>query len=677
MEIPLFQDIVVIFLSSVFVVYFFSMLKLPPIIGYLIVGAIIGPHAFGLIEHEHEVEYMAEIGVIFLLFTIGMEFSAENFARIRNTILGGGTLQVGLTILATAGVFAWMGFTLPQATFIGFLIALSSTAIVFKLLMERGEMDSPQGHTIVAVLIFQDLVIVPMMLLTPMLSGQVDNVAVELIMTLVKALVIVGGVIIAGKYLIDPALYLITKTRNKELFYMTVIALCFSITWLTSVAGLSLGLGAFMAGLMLSRSEYSHFALTGVMPFKDIFTSFFFVSVGMLLNMHNLIANPLLILGAVALVLVVKTIIATGAVFVLGYTMKSSLIAGLSLSQVGEFSFILSRVGVEQNLISMDDYQLFLSVSIITMILTPFLMQLAPIVAERMHAMPLPDRIRYGLYGKPLLNENEDGHHLKDHLVIVGFGINGRNLSRAARCANIPYIVIEMNSETVKAERAQGEPIFYGDSSFPEILNHANIKRARTLVVTVADPAATQRTIHQAREMNPNLHIIARTRFLSQMEALHRAGANEVVPEEFETSIEIFIRVMSHYLVPKDEIEEFVHEIRAQGYQMLRNEQPDGLEKRDLKKWISDVEVVSLRVESGSPISGKSIGELGIRRRFGVTVLAVQREGQTHTNPEADWRFKDLDVLICMGRFENLHEIERLHKATDKKDETINSNYII
>ncbi len=664
MAIPLFTEILIILLSSVIVVYWCSSLNIPTIIGFLVVGALIGPHGFAWIHTVHEVEALAEIGVIFLLFTIGIELSIENLTRIWRAIVVGGGLQVGLTIAVVVLILMLYGISVPQTIFIGFLFALSSTAIVFKLLQERAEVESPHGQTTAAILIFQDLIIVPMILVTPMLGGQSENLAYSLPLTLANAFGIIILVLVVGSHLIDVLLHQITRTRNKELFYITVIALCFAITWLTAWAGLSIGLGAFLSGLVVSRSQYSHFALAGVMPFRDMFVSFFFVSIGMLLNGGFTVNNAGLIALLLVSVVIVKTLLCTLSALVAGLPFRASLIVGLSLFQVGEFSFVLSRVGIEHELLSDNGYQLFLSVSILTMVLTPFLIQYAPAMAERLTAWPGFRRLKHGFYGRSQAAQEDEFQKLNDHIVIVGFGLNGRNLACAAKNADIPYMVIEMNPDTVRVEKAAGQPIFYGDSTYPEILEHAHIEHARILVITIADPVANRRTTELARRLNPNIYIITRTRFLQEMKPLVKLGANEVIPEEFETSVEIFTRVLTRYLVPKEEIESYIREIRAEGYGMLRSVSTGVRSTHDLHDWLSDLEVQKVQLEEGNTMVGISLKDSDIRKQYGVMVLSIHRNGQVYANPKPDWVFEAGDILVCLGRPEDLNAFSSREKTT-------------
>jgi CPA2 family monovalent cation:H+ antiporter-2 len=463
-ELPLLSDIVVIFGLATLVILLFMRLKLPTIIGYLLTGALAGPYGLSLVYASTAVEVLSEIGVILLLFVIGLEFSLKSLMAIKKAVFIGGSLQVTLTIGVTALISYLFGFDWNIAVFFGFLFALSSTAIVLKLLQESGQVNTISGRTTLAILIFQDIIIVPLVLFTPMLAGESDNVLLSLFYLALKGGLVIVLTIISAKYLIPQLLYRVAKTKNEELFLLSIIVTCFAVAYVTSLLGLSLGLGAFLAGLIISESEYSHHATGKILPFREIFLSFFFVSVGMLFDISFLAEHFLLILALVALTFVVKFTVTSLAVKSLGTSYKESFIVGFSIFQVGEFSLLLAKEGLKYELLDNTTYQFFLAISILTMIITPFVLKQRENLACKVLNIPMPQKFKKKLEQKtqvPELNLEKDS--LNDHLVIIGYGLNGRNLSRAAKRAKIPYVIIEMNPETVKVEAAKGEPIVYGD----------------------------------------------------------------------------------------------------------------------------------------------------------------------------------------------------------------------
>ena len=646
MEILLLSDIVIIFGLSIAVLFIFHMIRVPAIVGFLLTGILAGPHGLGLVEAVHEVEILADVGVVFLFFAIGLEFSLRSMLKIKKSILLGGSLQVLLTILAVFAIARQIGMTFGESIFIGFLISLSSAAIVLKLVHERGEVDSPHGQTSHAILLFQDVAIVPMMLLVPLLAGATGDPGESLILLLVKGLGILLLVVVCAKWIVPQALYQITRTRSQELFLLSVFMICFTVMWLTSSIGLSIALGAFMAGLIISESEYSYHALGNVLPFRDVFISFFFVSIGMLLDL-NFLFNRLGVILLIAIgVLALKTIIACFVAVLLGFPLRTVILVGFSLSQVGEFSFHLSRTGVEYGMLAGDIYQIFLTVSVLTMAATPFIIALAPRIADTVFRLPLPRRLKSGLHPVQEIKVTD----IEDHLIIIGFGVNGRNLSRAARVAGIPYAIIEMNPEIVRTEQAKGEPIYYGDAIHGVILQHAYIEGARIVVIAISDPAATRRITAIVRKLNPTIHIIVRTRYLQEMQPLYEIGADEVIPEELETSVEIFTRVLVKYLMPRDEIESFIDVVRSDSYEMFRSISRESVPFPCFKPHLPGVDIVTLRVFERAPAVGKTLGQIELRKKYGVTLLAVRRNSRMLSNPDVGMSFCAGDLLVVIGQ---------------------------
>jgi len=670
LEIPLLNDIVIIFGLSIAVLFLCHRLHVPAIVGYLMTGILAGPHGLGLIGGVHEVEILAEIGVVLLLFTIGIEFSLKSLLQIKRLVLIGGPLQVLLTLFAAFIMARQLGQPFSESIFIGFLISLSSTAIVLKLFQERAEIDSPHGRTALGILIFQDIIIVPMILLTPLLAGSTGNLAESLIILSVKGIGIILFVIISARWIVPYLMYQIARTRSRELFLLSIVALCLAVAWLTYHVGLSLALGAFLAGLIISESEYSGQALGNILPFRDVFTSFFFVSIGMLLDVGFLFQRPGLIAVIALCILTLKAIIVGFATVLLGFPLRTTILVGLALSQIGEFSFILSKTGIEYGLLAGNPYQLFLAVSVLTMAATPFIIALAPHVADLALRAPLPRRLKAGLYFAPSITSTETKIHQKDHLIIVGFGLNGRNVARSAKAVGIPYVIIEMNPETVRIEKLKGEPIYYGDAIQEAVLEHARIKKARVLVVVISDATATRRIIEIARRLNPTLYIIARTRFLQEMKHLYELGANEVIPEEFETSVEIFTRVLGKYLIPRDEIEKFTTEVRADGYEMLRSLSKEPTSFSDLKIHLPDFEISTFRVNQESPLVGRTLAQVELRKKLGVTLLAIHRDSQIISDLGGDTKFYANDVLVLLAPPNRIAAITGLFHDSEKGEET-------
>jgi CPA2 family monovalent cation:H+ antiporter-2 len=571
MEIPLLGDVVVIFGLAIIVVYISHMARLPVIVGLLLTGVLAGPNALGLIDNLKEVDMLAKIGVVLLLFTIGIEFSLSKLMKIKTLVLVGGALQVagtvGVVFIVTRYLFGW---DFGNAVFMGFLISLSSTAIVLKVLQERAEIESAQGRISLGMLIYQDVIVVLFIILTPFLAGATEQAkhTVSPWQLIFTGLGLIVFVIVGSQYIVPWILHQVVRTRSHELFLLTIGGICFAVAYIA--ADLSLALGAFLAGLTISESEYSHEAFEHILPFRDIFTSFFFVSVGMLLDFNFIVQNPFMVISLTVMVLLLKTIITTSASFILGYSLKTALISGLILCQVGEFAFVLAKVGREYHLLTDEANQMFLAMSVLSMAATSFI-NAAPYLADQFVRLPMPNKLRQGLYPlKDIQQPSSTKQTFQDHLIIVGYGINGHNVAQAAQRADVPYVVLEMNPDTVRQEQKKGSPVFYGDAGQEAVLKHINIEVARMVVVAIADATSTRHITGVARKLNPSVYIIARTRYLSEVEPLYKIGADEVIPEEFETSVQIFSRVLSKYLVPQHEIHKLVMDIRAQGYKSWR-----------------------------------------------------------------------------------------------------------
>jgi CPA2 family monovalent cation:H+ antiporter-2 len=652
------RDLVVLFALAIIVVIACFRIRIPPLVGFLITGVLAGPSALKLIQDQHSVETLAEVGVVLLLFSIGLEFSLESLMRLKSVLFAGGGLQVGITCALSAAVAA-IYFDLPasQAIFLGILITLSSTAIVLKLLADKAEVDSPQGKVALGILIFQDLCVVPIVIIMPILAGKGGD-AGTIAIQLLKAGVMVAGSILAGRYIVPWVLGQVVRTRSRETFLLVIIILCLGTAWLSSLAGLSLALGAFIAGLVISQSEYSHQALGEIIPFRDAFSSLFLISIGMLLDL-GIFARPIPLLVGVLAIVGVKALVSWGVTLVLGYAYRIAVIVGFCLAQIGEFSFVLAKQGREEGLIDGHVYQLFLAAAVITMIVTPLLKVLAPWVAEKTSPL-VPKRLTHP---KTLGINPEETSHASDHVVIIGYGLNGRNLALALKRVSIPYVVIEMNPETVSKERKRGEPILYGDASTPEILDHAGIRRARVLVIAVSDPSSIRRSTELARRMHPGLHIIVRTRYLQEMKPLMDLGADEVVPEEFETSLEIFSRTLRKLLVPRDVVERFVREARVNGYGALRAEGSIAAEREAAVGFIAGAELEVLRVEPGSALAGKSLEETNLRRQTGATILALRVGEDLQSNPPTSAILSPGKVAIVFGTPEQVARAAELFRA--------------
>jgi len=651
-QLPLLWDLLVIFALSVAVVFVFQKLRQPVIVGFLATGVIFGPHGVGLIRHSDEVETLAEIGVILLLFTIGIEFSFTRLSRMRREMLLGGSIQVfGTALLA---FLASLPFQLhwTESLVLGFLIAFSSTAIVLRVFAERGEMMTPQAKLTLGILIFQDFCVVPVMLLLPLLADWEHATALKLVQVLGISILAVGAIVLAARFAIPPFLRLVVATRSREVFLIAVILVVLGTAFASSVAGLSLALGAFIAGLVVSESEYGLQVLSDVLPFRDSLNCLFFVSIGMLMDakffLHNWGALTLFLL----LLLGVKFLIVTPLAGFLGYPLRVATQTGVALAQTGEFSFVLALVAREQGLLSDPVYQTFLAGSVLSMLLSPFLIRLSSMAGERLEGIPdlrrfFPGRVSADLDSQIYSAEARP-------VLIVGFGLNGRNLAKVLKRMEIPYRVLELNADSVKQAARQGEPIVYGDSTSREVLKKIGIRSARAMVVAISDAAATQRTVQLARALNPAVPILVRTKYVLEIDPLYKLGADEVIPEEFEASVEVINRTLRRVGIPGNLIARELREIREERYGMFREAQPRPTHVEDLPEGILGANVETHTLLPGAWAVGRTLRELELRSMTGASVIALMQDGRVHSSPDPDSSLAERDTVVLMGEAEQI-----------------------
>lgn len=654
MQASLLTDILIILAASVVVLFICHRLKIPVVVGLLITGMITGPHGFKLIGATAEVSRVADIGVVLLLFTIGIEMSLRHLLRIKRTVFIGGPLQIVVTGVVVAIIAAWVGNPWPVAIYIGMIASHTSTAITVRSYQELGQSDSPHAHAVVSISIFQDISSVPMLLSIPLLMGTAGmrgGGGMELIL---YGLGLVVFVFVASRWIVPYVFEAVAATRNRELFLLVVVLICLGVGWLSSAIGLSLALGAFLAGLIVSESDYNYHALGNITPFRDLFLSLFFVSVGMLVDFRIVFEQPLTILLLALGVMALKALVVIPTGLLLGYPMRTAVLTGIGLSNVGEFGFVLLSAGFSAGLLPEDIYQLLLAVAAVSMAIAPFLIRLAPYLAEKAARLPVPKSL-----GKRHPEQQGEGEDLTQHLIIVGFGVNGANLARASQAVSIPYVILEMNPETVKQARAAGERIYFGDATQADVWRLLNVAEARIVVIAISDPDATRRAVAMVRSLNKNVQVITRTRYLSEIEHLYDLGANEVIPEEFETSVEIFTRVLRYYLIPEAEINQIVHEVRSDNYQIFRAPQSESAVRR-IESDLANVHLTTVKIGLEAQVVGRSLADLRLRSDYAVTVLMVKRGEQSHVNPDPQLRFEAGDVVVLVGEDRNLAEVEPL-----------------
>lgn len=558
MEIPLLKDVAVIFGLAIVVLWLCNFLRIPAIVGFLLTGILSGPHGLKLVNAVSDVEMLSEIGIMLLLFTIGLEFSLTRLLSIKRYFFIGGIFQTALTVLSGILIGQVAGRPFGESIFLGFLLSMSSTAIVLKFLSSRDETDSPHGKVSIGILIFQDIIAVPMMLLTPVLAQSTEEFNTSLLLQLLLGIILISFVFVAAIKVVPMILYQIARVRSRELFSLSVLTICFFVAWLSSSIGLSLAIGAFLAGLIISESDYRHEAVGNIIPLQDIFSCLFFVSIGMLLDLRFFFDNPFLILGITLCVLALKFVIVALTAGILGLPLRVMILSGIALCQIGEFSFVLVKAGIDQGLANAYLYQLFLAVAIITMALTPSLMTYGNQILSLISKLPFPKRWKTGLR----LSDEKSRKHYDQHIIIIGFGIAGRSLARAAKEADLSYVILEINPDTVKNEKANGEPIHFGDATHETVMHHLHVANAKVIAIMINDSQAARRAVVLARKLNESAYIIVRARYLQEVPIFKHLGADDVIPDEFGTSIEMFTRVLNRYNISKDSIDKMIFELR-------------------------------------------------------------------------------------------------------------------
>lgn len=641
----LLRDLIVLFGVAMLIAVLMRRARQPVIVGYLLTGVVVGPYGLRVISQVEAVELMADVGVALLLFTIGIELSLKKMARMRQLVLGAASIQLVLTVvLSWLLLFVW-GLVSRESLFWGFLISTSSTAIVLKMLHDRGEMDTVHGRVILGIQLFQDLCAVPMMAMLPVLAAPGASQALAIFWALLKALALVGVILVGAYYLFPPLLRAIVMTRSRELFVLAAIFFALGTAWGASQFGLSLALGAFLAGIVLSESEYGHQVMADILPFRDSFATLFFVAVGMLIDLRLVAANAWLLAAIAAAIVVGKLLTGGLAVLLMGFPLRMAALVALALAQVGEFAFVLLREGSRLGMIAEEPYQLFLAAAVLTMIATPPLLALGPRVSAWLGG-------RGGRRSQLALDEKTE--QLRDHVVICGFGLNGRRMARLLRENSLPYVIVEMNPRMVRAARADGEPIYFGDVSSIEILRLAGVAHARAVVFAISDAAVLPRAIASARRCNSDAHIIARTKRVEDTRELRLAGATDVISEELEAWMEIAVRVLRLYGMPREAVAEKLHELRSDDYAMARILPIPGQPIRHLAHLLPEVDIELFIVPPGSPLEGVELRALALRQRTGASVLAVLRGEQVEHNPPGEFAFAAGDQILLLGSRQQL-----------------------
>lgn len=634
-------DIAIILVAALLGGFVAQRLGQPLILGYIVAGILVGPNTGGpTVAEIHDIELLAEIGVALLLFALGLEFNLVRLARVKWVAFLGTPIQLGLSILLGWGLGLALGWSSGSALWLGALVALSSTMVTLRTLGAQGTLGTLASRVMIGMLIVQDLAVVPMMIILPELSNLRDGIPV-LGWAILRAGLFLAAMFIVGTRVIPVALKRIAAWNSRELFLIAVMAIGLGIGYATYLAGLSFAFGAFVAGMVLSESDYSHQALSDIVPLRDVFGMLFFVSVGMLLDPRFLVTNLGPILLLVAGVGLGKAVIFTGVVRSHGYRGEIPLAVGLGLFQVGEFSFVLARVGLAEGALSVDQSNLVLAATLLTMLLTPAVSSLStPAYAQlrRWRAQtqaPVP----------PLIEQE-----LHDHLIIAGYGRVGRYIADLLARLELAYVVIERDQGRLEALKAANVPVIYGDAGSPVVLEAAGLQNARLLLVAVSASIDVETIVRQARSLNPGLHIVARATQLGQLEVLRGLGIHEVVQPEFEAGLEMVRQALLHVDISSTAIERLSDEVRAEHYRPIETLDATTAVMQQLRRLrYESIDLAWYTLHPDSSLVNQSIGANAIRRRTGVSIVAVLRGDTVIHNPPAETELYAGDQIAVVG----------------------------
>ena len=639
----LLRELVLAYALAVVLLLVAARLRLPSIVALIVAGVIAGPGGFGLVRSQANVDLMAEVGVALLLFTAGLEFSLTELRRVWRRIIPGGLAQVALTVIAAGGVVAVVfGGSLTRIAVVGLFVALSSTAVVLKELSRRNLLHSPHGRLAIGVLLLQDLIIIAVLASAPTLLGSGSAHSSDragLGAVLLNLAVVAGGVLLLGRVLL-PWLLRVAASMSREAFSLAVLLASVGTAYLAASLGLSMAAGAFLAGLILAEGEFSHQVHADVRPLRDLLASLFFISIGMMLDVRALWPIlPLVIAGAVVII-IGKAGLTAAAVALTGTPVRVALATGFALAQVGEFSFVLGRAALDGGVITGTWWQVLLGASVLTMAVTPMLVHSAPALANRLS--------RRTTGRSPTLDAQR--HVLRDHVVILGYGMGGQLLAQSLTELSVPNVVLELNGATVRNALQRGINIHYADVSAPEPLEAAGVAHAAAVVVVISDPDASQRAVRSVRALSPDVPIITRTRYRLEAERLTESGATLAVAEELEASLEVLSQLLARLHIPGNVVETLVDNYRrVLGAPTSRAAKAKAIPLDQLPKEVLDAPVSSFRLPADGWGVGRTLQQLDLRNSTGATVLAIRRPGGTISAPSSGEVLAAGDDIFLLG----------------------------
>lgn len=658
-------DIIIIVVAAFFGGLIAQRLKQPLVLGYILAGLLIGP-LLGFIDPSeiHNLELLAEIGVALLLFALGLEFSLKELKSVRNIALIGTPLQIIFTSVYGFAIGLWFGWEWIPSLWLGALISLSSTMVILKTLMNQGWIGTLSSRVMIGMLIVQDLAVVPMMIMLPLLNDLKSGLPLIGFAAL-KTFLFLFMMIILGTRLLPRLMRYVVGWNSRELFFLSITGIGLGIGYITYHVGLSFAFGAFAAGMVLSESDYGHQALSDIIPVRDLFGLLFFTSVGMLLDPGFLAGNWIKVLILVGLVILGKGLLFFALPLVFGYRNIVPLAVGLGLFQVGEFSFVLARVGLSKGSIGNDVYSLVLSTAIITMIMTPLISGLT----ASLYAL----RNRFFKH-EPLQTMNLPDRGLHDHVVIAGGGRIGLHASHVLKNIEIPFVIIEQDYRRIEQLKKEDLPVIYGDASQPIVLEASYIGQARLLLVTTPAIVSTQSIVDLARKLNPNLNIVARAEGIDQMRTLHDKGVYMVVQPELEAGLEITRQALLHLQIPITDIQNYTDSVRTELYNPLYQSLSDYDAVSQLQGAKNLLNLNWSKVCPASRLKDRTIGELEVRKKTGVSIVGVIQAGQLYPNPTPDYRFSSGDLIAVIGKPPEIQDFRNWAETEDCQRIEISDN---
>lgn len=633
----LLRDLILTYAIALVFIVVLARLRVPAIVALMVAGAVAGPAGLAVVATQEQVQTLAEIGIVLLLFTVGLDFSMTEIQRIWKPVIAGGILQLGGTTAAVLACLGAAGMSWRTGAFIGLFTGLSSTAIVLRELAGRNQLDAPHGRLAVGVLLFQDLCIVALLLLVPILSGETPPAAAPRALGL--ALLAIGIVALVSRLVLPAVLGLVARSGRREAFPLAVVLASVGTAWASSLLGVSMALGAFLGGLVLAESEFSHQAQAEIRPMRDVLASLFFISLGMFVDRATLAAHLPLIALATPAILVLKALVATGALWAAATPLRVAATAGIGIAQIGEFSFILGRAGLEAGLLAPDQWQVLLAASIATMAATPALIGAAPQAGLWLAGVTRSVREPEAEAQIPPLS---------GHVIILGFGVGGQLLARAFRHLGTGYLILELNAGTVRRARAGGEPIHFGDATSPDALRSAGVDRARAVVAVLSDPSAAARMVKAVRQMSTTVPVIVRARYRGEAEQLLSLGATVAVAEELEASLEVLAQTLSGLGVPDNLVDPLLETFRRESTG-LRPFRAPGRPLESLPHEISRTPIATHQLQPDEWAVGRTLAELNLRAETGALVIALQHGTQYIASPPPESRLDEGDVLFLMG----------------------------